>query len=204
MKWFLIAALLGVAVLVLAACPKPPATYTLNVNVVPSDSGGRVARLPAPDAEGRYAAGTVVKLTASPPEDSQSWSFQGWNGDTQGSTPTAEIRMDSDKSVTARFKELPRPCGDGIVCVKLKDPGGSGVYAFDPHELVFRVGDTVIFNLSAESEFHTFTADDLGIDVSVDGGSTETFTFTFDKAGTYELTCIPHEALGMTGTITVR
>ena len=28
-------------------------------------------------------------------------------------------------------------------------------------------------------------------------------SFTFDKPGEYELVCIPHESLGMTGTITV-
>ena len=74
---------------------------------------------------------------------------------------------------------------------------------FDPSEFSFDVGDTVAFTLCAETEFHTFTVGDLEIDVDVDGGKTERLIYTFDKAGTYDLICIPHQALGMVGTITV-
>jgi len=88
--------------------------------------------------------------------------------------------------------------------VTLSDPAGSGAYSFNPDELKFSVGETVTLTLSAESEFHTFTVDDLGIDEQVDGGSSTTLNFTFDKAGTYDLICVPHEALGMVGTITVQ
>ena len=75
---------------------------------------------------------------------------------------------------------------------------------FGPSDFTFDVGETVTFALCAESEFHTFTVDDLGIDVSVDVGSLESLSFTFDQLGTFQLICIPHEALGMTGTITVQ
>jgi plastocyanin len=95
--------------------------------------------------------------------------------------------------------------------VGLLDPGGTGTqkdpegkgYLFDPNEFRFKAGDTVLFVLTAETEFHTFTVDDLGIDVEVDPGETDTFTFTFDEPGEFRLICIPHEALGMVGTITV-
>ena len=90
------------------------------------------------------------------------------------------------------------------VAVTLQDPGGSGSYKFDSSEFAFSAGETVSFTFSAESEFHTFTVDDLGIDVSVDGGSSETLTFTFVTPGEYKLICIPHESLGMVGTITVQ
>ena len=209
MKSLLIATVLGFAVLALAACAGPEtkstAAYTLNVSVDPLDSRGVVAQEPGPNSKGQYPAGTVVKLTASPSDDSPHWSFQRWEGDVQGATPTAEIRMDSDKRVAARFKELPNPCGDGIVCVTLKDPGGPGSeYAFDPSELTFGLGETVTLVLRSETQFHTFTVDALGIDIDVDPGEIVTLTFTFDKAGTYDLICIPHQALGMTGSITVR
>jgi plastocyanin len=46
--------------------------------------------------------------------------------------------------------------------------------------------------------------DDLGIDESVDSGATVELSFTFDTAGTFELICVPHQALGMVGTITVQ
>jgi plastocyanin len=99
----------------------------------------------------------------------------------------------------------PPPSGGGdVVTVVNQDPGGSGEYQFIPSEFTFGVGDTVTFQMSGETEFHTFTVDDLGIDEAVDGGETVTFTVTFDKAGTFELICIPHEAFGMKGTITVQ
>ena len=85
-----------------------------------------------------------------------------------------------------------------------QDLGGSGVYAFSPKDLAFSVGDCVQFTITAETELHTFTVDDLGIDRSLDVGETITFTFTFDQPGVFKLVCIPHEANGMVGTITVQ
>jgi plastocyanin/peroxiredoxin len=87
--------------------------------------------------------------------------------------------------------------------VQLTDGGGQGPFAFSPAAFSFSAGDTVNFTVAAESVFHTFTVDDLGIDVVIDGGDIIGFSFTFDKPGTYELICIPHQALGMVGTITV-
>jgi plastocyanin len=87
--------------------------------------------------------------------------------------------------------------------VVLQDPAGSGEYIFDPSELSFTKGECVDFTFNSESEFHTFTVDALDLDVSVDGGATENVAFTFDVAGEYELVCVPHELLGMVGTITV-
>ncbi len=92
---------------------------------------------------------------------------------------------------------------EGVVEVINRDLGGSGEYRFDPAEFTFSVGQEVTFAIVAETEFHTFTVDDLDIDVEIDAGETEMFTYTFDKAGTYELICIPHQAQGMTGAITV-
>ena len=93
--------------------------------------------------------------------------------------------------------------GGTPVTVSLQDPGGSGEFMFNPNELTFSAGESVSFTFNSETEFHTFTVDELGIDVAVDGGSSETLTFTFDTPGEYELICIPHETLGMVGTITV-
>ena len=87
--------------------------------------------------------------------------------------------------------------------VELKDNGGLGPFEFDPEDLTFIAGETVNFTFESESQLHTFTVEDLGIDVSVDGGETVGFSFTFDKPGKYDLICIPHEKLGMVGTITV-
>ena len=93
----------------------------------------------------------------------------------------------------------PPASGGDVVSVVNQDQGGSGEYKFVPSDFTFSVGETVTFSMVGETEFHTFTVDDLGIDEAVDGGATVTFTVTFDKAGTFKLICIPHEAFGMTG-----
>ena len=97
----------------------------------------------------------------------------------------------------------PPASGGDVVSVVNQDQGGSGEYKFVPSDFTFSVGETVTFSMVGETEFHTFTVDDLGIDEAVDGGATVTFTVTFDKAGTFTLICLPHEALGMVGTVTV-
>ena len=100
----------------------------------------------------------------------------------------------------------PPPCerGDREIAVSAQDPGGSGSYLFDPADLNLCVGDTITFTVTSETEFHTFTVDDLGIGVSILGGETETVEFTFDAAGEFALVCLPHQGLGMVGTITVQ
>ena len=100
----------------------------------------------------------------------------------------------------------PPPSGECVTSVEVtnKDVGGSGVYEFDPSELTFCAGDTVEFTVIAETEFHTFTVDELGIDEVLDAGETITFSFTFEDPGEYRLYCIPHGALGMEGTIRVQ
>lgn len=90
------------------------------------------------------------------------------------------------------------------VTVKLTDANGLGPFEFAPADFSFSAGDVANFTFVAESQLHTFTVDDLDIDVTVGGGETVEFSFTFDKPGTYELVCIPHRVLGMVGTITVQ
>ena len=84
-----------------------------------------------------------------------------------------------------------------------QDAGGSGDYKFAPSDFKFKRGEAVTFIMTAETEFHTFTVDELAIDESVSAGETTTFTHTFDKPGTYRLICIPHESLGMVGKLVV-
>ena len=113
--------------------------------------------------------------------------------------PTATpVASDSDETTSA-----PVATGDDTF-VSLQDPSGSGEYIFDEADLTFGVGESVNFVLEAEGEFHTFTVEELGINVAVTAGSTQELSFTFDTAGTYELICVPHKALGMVGTITVQ
>ena len=88
--------------------------------------------------------------------------------------------------------------------VRLRDEAGSGSYSFDPGELTFNVGDSINFVIESETEFHTFTVEDLEIDAAADAGESVEFNFKFDRAGTFQIVCIPHETQGMVGTITVQ
>ena len=88
--------------------------------------------------------------------------------------------------------------------VNLEDPGRSGQYQFSPNEFTFGVGEIVNFTFTAETEFHTFTVDGLCVDEALNAGETALFSFTFEEAGTFRLICIPHESLGMVGTIVVQ
>lgn len=90
-----------------------------------------------------------------------------------------------------------------VVKITNKDQGGSGVYEFSPSELNFKVGEAILFQMTAEKEFHTFTIDEIDIDEVVDGGQTTKFKIVFDSPGVFRFYCIPHEAFGMAGTITV-
>lgn len=127
------------------------------------------------------------------------------NGDseaTSGASPPSTVAPAA--APPALSTAAAAPATAGAIAVSLQDPGGSGSYAFSPTEFSFSVGETVTFPLASEKEFHTFTVDDLGIDESVNAKTVVEITFTFDTAGTFEIICVPHQALGMVGTITVQ
>ena len=78
---------------------------------------------------------------------------------------------------------------------------------FVPDTLTVKVGTTVIW-VNQDSYIHTVTSGTSPSDRSgffdsgnLNGG--ETFSFRFDKAGTYDYFCIPHFSLGMIGKIIV-
>jgi len=64
--------------------------------------GGTITPQPAPVA-GKYDAGTVVTLTATPDAGSQ---FTSWSGDCSGTSTTCTVTMDAARSVTATFTPL--------------------------------------------------------------------------------------------------
>lgn len=95
--------------------------------------------------------------------------------------------------------------------------------AFSPAEITIDAGETVVF-VNDSTQSHTVTAyEDRtpgGAPYFASGGFSdeaaaradlaeglidpgERYEVTFEEPGTYEYFCIPHEELGMTGTITV-
>ena len=87
--------------------------------------------------------------------------------------------------------------------VNLLDNGGAGPFGFEPLEFRFNRGEIVNFTFIADGAFHTFTVNDLEINVEVNAGESSGLDFEFTESGTYKLVCIPHEAQGMVGEIVV-
>jgi plastocyanin len=78
---------------------------------------------------------------------------------------------------------------------------------FIPDTLTVKVGTTVTW-INQDGNMHTVTSGTSPNDRSglfdsgnINGGGT--FSFKFDKAGTYDYFCIPHFSLGMIGKIIV-
>ena len=63
-------------------------------------------------------------------------------------------------------------------------------------------GEVSVFIDNKDSALHTFTVEELDVDVAIPGGSTARVTFDA-TAGSYEFICIPHES-DMKGTLEVQ
>lgn len=99
--------------------------------------------------------------------------------------------------------------------------GPDGRNVFDPVELTATVGDTVTWGFASAGHnvcCRPADNDKVGLPADTEGFASydpnepperslvprsETYEHTFDVAGRYDYVCIPHEDLGMTGTITV-
>jgi peroxiredoxin len=77
----------------------PSKTYTLSTNVVPA-AGGDINIVSPSSSNGAFEPGSEITLTAIPDD---CYTFSYWDG-ASGSSETATITMDSDKSVTAHFR----------------------------------------------------------------------------------------------------
>src|SRR5690554_4800268 len=69
-------------------------TYTLSVNVEPSEAGSV-----SPSSE-EFDDGAEISITATP---NQHWVFSGWQGGISGSANPASLIMNSDVTATALF-----------------------------------------------------------------------------------------------------
>jgi hypothetical protein len=76
-----------------------PVTYSLEVSVMPADTGS-VTISPLSDT---YEADSAVSLKAYP---ASGYVFDYWDGDASGTNFSISILMDSDKSVVAHFKRV--------------------------------------------------------------------------------------------------
>ena len=77
-------------------------------------------------------------------------------------------------------------------------------FSFTPDTIQARTGEPVSIDITATGQ-HTFTVDELGVNIVLPHGETTRVEFTPDKPGTYEFYCaIPgHRGAGQVGTLTV-
>ncbi len=85
----------------------------------------------------------------------------------------------------------------------------NGITAFRPKFLQIEEGDTVTW-VNALDDLHNvitypdgFPAGSKGFESPYLENKGESWSYTFDTAGTYQYHCIPHVLMGMRGTITV-
>jgi plastocyanin len=74
---------------------------------------------------------------------------------------------------------------------------------FDPANITVEPGTTVTWVQSGDNPHTTTSYDGLWDSGMIEGGSGGTFSFTFEEPGTFDYFCIPHESLGMIGSVTV-
>ncbi len=113
--------------------------------------------------------------------------------------PPPPVTTSSQSNATSASASSP---ADYSLDIAMNDANAD--YSFNPRDITVKAGETVTLKLTSANEFHSFTVDDLGIDVEVDAGTTEEITFTFSDSGSFDLICIPHESLGMVGKIIVQ
>lgn len=75
----------------------PPSQYTLTVVIIGQGSVNPPG--------GSFSVGLPIVLTASP---ASGWEFESWNGCDSTSGVICSITMNSDRTITVSFKELPR------------------------------------------------------------------------------------------------
>ena len=88
--------------------------------------------------------------------------------------------------------------GEIVNVVQTENP-----YVFKPDAYNFELGKTYSLVFESPGEFHTFNVDELGIEIFVNPNETVQQDITPLTAGSFKLYCIPHESLGMVGTVTV-
>ena len=95
--------------------------YTLTVVVNPQGAGS--VTISPTSSDGKYAAGTVVTLTATA---NPGYTFSNWSGDATGTSNPTTITMTSNKSVTANFTQTGGGGGGGATTVIFADSGAIG------------------------------------------------------------------------------
>jgi uncharacterized repeat protein (TIGR02543 family) len=145
--------------------------YTLSVYV----SGGGGSRVDKNPAQSYYYEGQTVTLTANPVAG---YVFDYWSGDHIGISTSFTITMDSNKSIYAHFKALPRY----TLTVTIVN-GGSSTVTKAPNQTDYYQGQTVTLTVH-EASGATF------LYWGGDGGGGSTMTLTVIMNGNKNITAV--------------
>jgi plastocyanin len=74
---------------------------------------------------------------------------------------------------------------------------------FDQANITVEPGTTVTWVQSGNNPHTTTSYDGIWDSGIIEGGSGGTFSYTFEEPGRYDYFCIPHESMGMIGSVTV-
>jgi plastocyanin len=118
---------------------------------------------------------------------------------------------DNGNNTLVGRNNTPTPTGGGPQTTGAANPGTGGSIAveakdnaFAPKSLTAKAGDITIDVKDTGQAPHTFTISELSADSgNINAGASATVTLKGVQAGTYKFFCKYHEALGMTGTLTV-
>ena len=112
--------------------------------------------------------------------------------ETESSDPPAPVVVEEAPISDTEISAIPIIVGTG------SDP-----YFFEPKGFELQAGQTYAFEVTSDQELHSFTVMELGLNVNVMPNTTEIINVKFDKPGTYQLICLPHEIYNMVATIKV-
>ena len=127
----------------------------------------------------------------------------GGDDETPPPTPTIAPTIAPLPTTAPTVAPSPSPTDGEVIIIEVR--AGSDPYVYSPADFGLEAGKRYRFVITGDAEFHTFTANDLGVNVNILANTPpETVEFVVDQPGTYKYICIPHEFEGMVGTITVR
>ena len=125
----------------------------------------------------------------------------GQTGQSSAPTPLPKAAAPTVPPGPAAQPPAPSPSPAATTVVRMGDA------VFIPDQITVTVGTTVTWD-NADLSTHTVTADDGSFDSGTEPPkwlqSGQKYSFAFAKAGTYPYHCIPHQQIGMVGTVVVQ
>ena len=149
-----------------------PTSYSLNLTIVSGNGGVTKTVNGTVTTATSFPAGTEVKLTAAA---NAGYTFGSWTGDTAGTTATATVIMNGNKSVTANFT---------AIAYTLTITAANGTVAKSPSKATYAYGETVTLTATANAgyTFGSWTGDAAGTTatatVIMNGNKSVTANFT--------------------------